>query len=73
VIDMLLPDGRRIRARRWAGKGDPLVLLHGQLDSSEGWTEIAESSRRPSVAFDLPGFGGSDLPARPRNRPPIAV
>jgi pimeloyl-ACP methyl ester carboxylesterase len=73
VIDTLLPDGRRIRAGRWGGRGAPLVLLHGLLASSEGWAEIAESSRRESVAFDLPGFGGSDLPARPRNRPPIAV
>ncbi len=66
IVDVALADGRRLRVRRLPGRGSPLVLLHGLLDSSEGWREIAMSSPRPSVAFDLPGFGGSDLPTRPR-------
>ena len=66
IVETVLSDGRRICARRRAGEGTPLVFLHGLLDSSEGWTEIATASPRPSVAFDLPGFGGSDLPTRSR-------
>ncbi len=62
VIDVRLSDGRVLRARRTDGRGTPVVLLHGLLDSSEGWREIALSTRRPTVAFDLPGFGASDLP-----------
>jgi pimeloyl-ACP methyl ester carboxylesterase len=66
IIDLTLPGARCIRARRLGGSGSPLVFLHGLLDSSEGWREIAAASHRPSVAFDLPGFGGSDLPTRSR-------
>jgi len=36
------------------------VILHGLLDSSEGWTRLAESLSAPSIAVDLPGFGHSD-------------
>jgi pimeloyl-ACP methyl ester carboxylesterase len=42
------------------------VLLHGLLDDSEGWAGLALDTRRPCIAIDLPGFGGSDLPLRPR-------
>lgn len=66
ILDIGLRGGRRVRARRWSGRGSVCVYLHGLLDSSEGWTEIAQASTRPSVALDLPGFGGSDLPLRPR-------
>lgn len=66
VIDLRLSDGRVLRARRTEGRGTPVVLLHGLLDSSEGWREIALSTRRPTLAFDLPGFGASDLPTEPR-------
>jgi pimeloyl-ACP methyl ester carboxylesterase len=61
-----LPDGRRVTGRIWPGHGDPLVLVHGLFDSSEGWVELARRTGRPCVAVDLPGFGGSDLPAAPR-------
>ena len=60
------PGDRRVLARRWTGHGRPLVLLHGLLDSSEGWDDFARTSHRPCIAIDLPGFGGSDLPLRPR-------
>ncbi|MGZ4267982.1 MAG: alpha/beta fold hydrolase [Solirubrobacteraceae bacterium] len=53
-------------ARRWAGAGTPLVLLHGLLDSAEGWEAVCRATGRPSLAVDLAGFGASDLPSRPR-------
>lgn len=65
---ILLPDGRRLGAWSWPGDGTPLVLLHGLLDSSLGWDALARTSPRPCVAFDLPGFGASDLPTRPSLR-----
>ena len=66
IVAVELAGGRRVVGRRRSGEGTPIVFLHGLLDSSEGWDEIAADSPRPSVAFDLPGFGGSDLPARAR-------
>jgi pimeloyl-ACP methyl ester carboxylesterase len=61
-----LADGRAIGVRLWQGQGTPIVALHGLLDSSYGWDPYATTTRRPVVAFDLPGFGRSDLPTRPR-------
>lgn len=66
VFSVALPDGRELTGRRWEGDGDPLVLLHGLFDSSEGWADLASRSRRPCLAIDLPGFGGSDLPRENR-------
>lgn len=66
VREVLLPAGRRLRVREWPGEGKPLVLLHGLLDDSEGWSELARDSERPCIAIDLPGFGGSSVPTRPR-------
>lgn len=60
-----LADGRQLNARVWSGDGVPLVLLHGVLDSSEGWSPFCRSTQRPCVAIDLGGFGDSDLPERP--------
>ena len=48
--------------REYPGSGTPVVLLHGLLDSSHGWHEVASRSERPCYAFDLPGFGGSTCP-----------
>jgi pimeloyl-ACP methyl ester carboxylesterase len=64
--DLTLDGGRRLRVRRWEGHGRPLVLLHGLLDSSEGWAALARLTHRPCIAFDLPGFGGSQPPREPR-------
>lgn len=64
--DVLIGDGRRLHVRRWGGHGRPLVLLHGLLDDSEGWAGLAGDTHRPCLAIDLPGFGGSDLPRKPR-------
>jgi pimeloyl-ACP methyl ester carboxylesterase len=66
VRDVMLPDGRRLRVRHRSGRGRPLVLLHGLLDDSEGWTQLARDTPRPCLAIDLPGFGVSDPPTRPR-------
>jgi pimeloyl-ACP methyl ester carboxylesterase len=63
VVETLrLGDGRGLCVRRWPGVGDPLVILHGLLDSSEGWNELCERLPSPCIAFDLPGFGYSDPP-----------
>ena len=51
-----------MRVREYSGSGTPVVLLHGLLDSSEGWHEVASRSERPCYAIDLPGFGGSTCP-----------
>jgi pimeloyl-ACP methyl ester carboxylesterase len=60
-----LEDGRDLCARQWSGTGRrSLVLLHGLLDSSEGWTRVCEATTGTRIAFDLPGFGHSDPPRR---------
>lgn len=66
IRDLPLSAGRTLRVRSWTGHGHPLVLLHGLLDDSEGWAQLALDTHRPCIAIDLPGFGGSDLPSRPR-------
>lgn len=66
IRDVELGDGRRLRVRTWPGQGRPLVLLHGLLDDSEGWARLAADTHRPCIAIDLPGFGGSSAPTRPR-------
>ncbi|MEA2426684.1 MAG: hypothetical protein QOF37_312 [Thermoleophilaceae bacterium] len=60
--DLEITAKRRVRVREYAGSGTPVVLLHGLLDSSEGWHEVATHSERPFYAIDLPGFGGSTCP-----------
>src|ERR671911_958149 len=62
VHDVELAPKRRIRAREYDGDGTPVVYLHGLLDSSDGWHEVASRSTRPAFALDLPGFGGSTCP-----------
>jgi pimeloyl-ACP methyl ester carboxylesterase len=65
VETLRLSDGRELCVRWWPGIGDEtLVLLHGMLDSSEGWTGLTESFTCKRIAFDLPGFGYSDSPSR---------
>ena len=66
IRDVTVPDGRRLRVRCWPGRGRPLVLLHGLFDDAEGWDALARDTRRPCYAVDLPGFGGSQGPTRPR-------
>lgn len=66
VETIRLGDGRALCARRWSGRGQrAIVVLHGLLDSSEGWTALCEKTRSHTwIAFDLPGFGYSDPPTR---------
>lgn len=60
-----LGDGRALCVRRWRGADDcPFVFLHGLLDSSQGWTRVAEQLSGTCAAFDLPGFGHSDCALR---------
>jgi pimeloyl-ACP methyl ester carboxylesterase len=66
IRDVTLPDGRRLRLRCWPGRGHPLVLLHGLFDDAEGWDALARDTQRPCFAVDVPGFGASDGPTRPR-------
>jgi pyruvate dehydrogenase E2 component (dihydrolipoamide acetyltransferase) len=66
IHDVTLPDGRRLRMRCWPGRGHPLVLLHGLFDDAEGWDALARDTDRPCYALDVPGFGASDGPTRPR-------
>jgi pimeloyl-ACP methyl ester carboxylesterase len=61
IVDLLrLGDGRTLAVRRWPGVGLPVVLLHGLLHSSEGWSEVCAALTQPCIAFDVPGFGNSD-------------
>ena len=66
LLDVPLADGRHLRVRRTPGRGRPAVLLHGLLDDAAGWSQVMERSSHPCLAFDLPGFGGSSAPRRPR-------
>ncbi|HEY7999026.1 MAG TPA: alpha/beta hydrolase [Pseudolabrys sp.] len=55
-------DGRRI-AYREAGSGPPILFLHGLGGNSKSWEPqfAAFSDSYRVVAWDMPGFGGSDL------------
>jgi len=65
VQSLRLRDGRILCARRWPGtQPETLVILHGLLDSSEGWAVLGERLTCTRIAFDLPGFGHSDPPRR---------
>jgi pimeloyl-ACP methyl ester carboxylesterase len=57
-------DGLRVRYVR-AGKGPPVVLLHGFASSCYSWAEVIPplAATHDVVALDMPGFGGSDVRA----------
>jgi pimeloyl-ACP methyl ester carboxylesterase len=48
------------------GKGPPIVLIHGFLDSSFTWRKLIPllKDRFRVIALDLPGFGYSDKPGK---------
>src|SRR4051794_31127159 len=62
IRDLEISAHQRVRVREYEGAGTPIVFLHGLLDSSEGWHEVASRSQRLCYAIDLPGFGGSTCP-----------
>jgi pimeloyl-ACP methyl ester carboxylesterase len=65
VESLSLRDGRTLCVRSRGGREQgALVLLHGMLDSSEGWSELCQELNCPFVAFDIPGFGHSDARSR---------
>jgi pimeloyl-ACP methyl ester carboxylesterase len=64
--NLILPDGRVLAYRQRPGRGSPLVLVHGLFDCSVGWRTFVARTHRPVVAFDLPGMGKSERPARPQ-------
>jgi len=45
------------------GKGKPIVLLHGYLETSEVWEPLAEMLERKFriIAVDMPGHGASEV------------
>ncbi len=57
-------DGLRLRYVR-AGRGSPVLLLHGFSSSLYTWREVLPglALRHDVVALDFPGFGGSEIPA----------
>lgn len=48
------------------GRGRPVVLLHGFLETHQIWDHFSEqlSKEFRVISFDLPGFGKSELPAK---------
>jgi pimeloyl-ACP methyl ester carboxylesterase len=58
-------DGIKIRYVR-TGRGPTVVLLHGFASSIVTWKDVLPqlARRHDVIAIDLPGFGGSDIPAR---------
>ena len=62
IVQEELDIGRvRLGLRRTPGRGAPVVMLHGLMDSAISWDAFARSISRPTIAFDLPGFGQSTL------------
>jgi len=53
-------DGVRTLYRRRPGAGRPVLFVHGNPTSSADWEPFMERLERPSVALDLPGWGGSE-------------
>lgn len=59
VVDSLLTQYERV------GKGRPVVILHGWADSSAGWQAFRSglADTFDVISIDLPGFGGTEMPA----------
>src|SRR5580704_15448317 len=64
-------DGVRLHCLA-AGKGEPVILLHGYAQNSHMWrpliAELAETNT--VIAPDLRGFGQSSRPANGYDKPP---
>lgn len=61
VQEELVLGRKRLGLRRTSGRGKPVVMLHGLMDSAASWDPFARSLSRPTFAFDLPGFGESSI------------
>jgi len=57
-------DGQRVHCRA-CGEGTPVLLLHGNPDTSRIWGGVMDrlKSHYRCIAPDLPGFGGSGIDA----------
>ncbi|MEC5383872.1 alpha/beta fold hydrolase [Aurantimonas sp. C2-6-R+9] len=55
--------GASVHFREW-GSGSPVLLLHGNPDSSVMWDRVASALATDfrCIAPDLPGFGLSEIP-----------
>ena len=62
VEERIVVDGVSVHVRRTRGEGEPVVLAHGNPTDSGDWVPFMERLRRPSVAFDMPGWGRSERP-----------
>jgi pimeloyl-ACP methyl ester carboxylesterase len=49
------------------GKGDPILLIHGYLESAEIWSGLSErlSKKFHVISVDLPGHGLSEVSGKP--------
>jgi pimeloyl-ACP methyl ester carboxylesterase len=61
VFDSTLPDGSGEWVGFQAGKGPPLVFLHGAGDQAGAWVQVAPAfkDRYHVILLDLPGHGDS--------------
>jgi pimeloyl-ACP methyl ester carboxylesterase len=57
-----------------AGKGDPVILMHGYTQSSHMWLPLMAQLAKDHlvIAPDLRGFGQSGLPAGPYTKSAMA-
>ena len=60
-VEEIEVSGTTLSFRRTSGRGNPIVMLHGLMDSAESWDPFARSLSRPTLSFDLPGFGESEV------------
>jgi pimeloyl-ACP methyl ester carboxylesterase len=63
-MTVLLESGARANLRD-VGAGSPVLFLHGNPDTGELWDRVLSTlaTRHRCLAPDLPGFGGSEVPA----------
>lgn len=60
-VEEITVSGTTLSFRQSSGRGNPIVMLHGLMDSAESWDPFARSLSRPTLSFDLPGFGESEV------------
>ncbi len=59
-VEVVMDDGRNMRALRWGDASPEIVLLHGGGQNAHTWDTVALALDRPLLAIDLPGHGHSD-------------